>query len=329
MIFTHKTTIKAIFLSVLFTGQLAYSDNNSTTPVEDMSAAPQDLSTMDMGADLSDPVADMGPDDLGQTMPEDMPLDMVDMQPTQDMPGDMTTTEDMPLDMPGDMTTEDMPAEDMSSDMHEEPGEPLAGFGTITGDCQMIDTELNSPDPFFFRNSIDFMMDPYDMSHFMDLTPDGQELLTQGNINVNSLLSEVFAFEILARCEGATFIANEEGIEYYNEMGKITDILVEIDGQRVGVSVVRAFKYPFDEPYPAEEADRILNKKLGDIILSTQNVKPIHAWNKQILSVMAYSPQHADQIYATYQTLPAEVKSDTIVYVTVTNGEDGPVYFNE
>ena len=289
---------------------LATPDRDSDNPV-DMTAA-QDM--LDAG-DLGDSGSDLDLSDMVSLSDADM-FSQEDLSDLSDM-----RQEDAAPDMP-DMTG----GEDADMDA---PGPPLPGFGTITGDCQMIDTELASPQPSLFRNELDFMMDPYDMSDTMLLTPGGQALLAAGNVNANSLLSEVFAFEILARCEGATFLEGEMGIDYYNEMGKITDILVEIDGERVGVSVVRAFAFPFEDPYPEEEARRILNKKLGDILLSTQNVKPNHAWHKQILSVIAYSPQHADQIEAVYQTLDPMVKSDTILYVTATQGEDGPIYFND
>ncbi len=271
---------------------------------EDM---PRDLSLEDSASDLS--VPDMTVQDM---------LDMHDMETPEDLGSDLTDLEDMP-DMQEPLDMPDMPMSGM----------PLAGFGMLSGDCQQIDTELMDPGPSAFRNTLDFGMDPYGMEDLMMLTAGGQTIVAAGNAGGSSLISEVFAFEVLARCESAVLLETEKTIDYFNEMGKITDLLVEIDGERVGVSVVRAFAFPFEDPYPESEARRILEKKLGDILLSTQNVRPNHAWVKQILSVIAYTPQHADQIEAVYQTLDASIKSDTILYITATHGEDGPLYFND
>jgi hypothetical protein len=93
-----------------------------------------------------------------------------------------------------------------------------------------------------------------------------------------------------------------------------------------GVSVVRAIAFPFDAPYPIEEADRILRKKLEDIPLSSANVTAQDRWVKQILSVMAYTPMHAQQIRMAWDALEPAVRGDTILYVTATQGDDRPIY---
>ena len=42
-----------------------------------------------------------------------------------------------------------------------------------------------------------------------------------------------------------------------------------------------------------------------------------------------FAEQHAMQIRTAYDELDVSVKTDTILVVTVTDGEDGPLYFNE
>lgn len=200
----------------------------------------------------------------------------------------------------------------------------LGELGVLSGDCGLIDAmELNSPEPFVFSGAIDFGVVGYD---YELLTPGGQQIYDEGNLNPGSLYSEIVAYEVLARCDMASLLKTEATIVYQNPMGKKTDLLVELDGLKVGVSVVRAVGFPFDDPYTVDQADAILTKKLGDILLSTANVAPEDAWVKQILSVVAYGPMHLDSVLAAYAALSPDLKADTILVVTVTDGDDAFIY---
>ncbi len=220
-----------------------------------------------------------------------------------------------------------------SSDMGSAPDLPAptdmaaaAGFGDISGPCGVLDDELTSAQTFFVANALDFGMDPYDDADLARLTDGGREIIADGNAGGNSLLSEVFSYEVLARCEGALLLKTETEITYQNAMGKITDLLVEIDGLKIGVSVTRALAFPFDDPYTEAQASTLLSGKLSDVQASSANVTLADAWTKQILHVIAYSPMHADSLRAAYDALDASVKADTVVLVTVTNGDDAPLY---
>lgn len=198
------------------------------------------------------------------------------------------------------------------------------GLGVISGECGLIDAmELDSPSAFTFDNSIDFFRLGFDYDL---LTPGGQQVFDAGNLGGSSLHSEVISFEVLARCEGATLLATEGEIQYTDPMGTKTDLLVELDGRVVGVSVTRAVGFPFDAPYTELQAASLLTGKLEDILASTANVAPRDAWVKQILHVIAYADMHAQSIAAAYATLPPEITADTILLVTVTNGNDAFVY---
>ncbi|MBZ5711024.1 hypothetical protein [Nannocystis pusilla] len=201
-----------------------------------------------------------------------------------------------------------------------EPGE----LGTISGDCGLLDVmELESPDPFVFSGAIDFGVLGYDYDL---LTPGGQQIYDEGNLNPGSLYSEIVAYEVLARCELATLLKTEGTIVYTNPMGKKTDFLAEIDGLKVGVSVVRAVGFPKDAPYSVAQAKTILDDKLADILVSSANVAPEDAWVKQILSVVAYGPMHLESLLAAYETVDPAVKADTILVITVTDGDDAFIY---
>ncbi|MCA9640212.1 MAG: hypothetical protein H6718_35050 [Polyangiaceae bacterium] len=201
---------------------------------------------------------------------------------------------------------------------------PLPGFGTISGDCGPIDSEeILSPDPFSFETHLDFGMDAfsYDL-----LSTGGKYVYDAGNLGGNSLYSEVFSYEVLYRCELATLLKTETEIVYQDPGGKKTDILVEIDGYKVGVSVTRAFAFPAGSTYSEADALSLLQKKLGDIPLSSANAAPADHWQKQILHILAYNDQHRDAVFQAYSTLDSTYKADTLVYVTVTDGADDFMY---
>ncbi|MDC0675760.1 hypothetical protein [Nannocystis radixulma] len=220
-------------------------------------------------------------------------------------------------DTTGDSTSSSTSTTEGTTD---EPGE----LGTISGDCGLLDVmELESPDPFVFSGAIDFGMLGYD---YELLTPGGQQIYDEGNLNPGSLYSEIVAYEVLARCELATLLKTEGTIVYTNPMGKKTDFLAEIDGLKVGVSVVRAVGFPKDAPYSVAQAKTILDGKLADILVSSANVAPEDAWVKQILSVVAYGPMHLESLLAAYETVDPAVKADTILVITVTDGDDAFIY---
>ncbi|WAS95994.1 hypothetical protein [Nannocystis punicea] len=198
------------------------------------------------------------------------------------------------------------------------------GLGVLSGDCGLIDLmELESPDPFVFTGAIDFGVLGYDYDL---LTPGGQQLYDEGNLNPGSLYSEIVAYEVLARCEAAALLKTEGTIVYTNPMGKKTDFLAEIDGLKIGVSVVRAVGFPKDAPWTVAQAETILEGKLSDILVSSANVAPEDKWVKQILSVVAYGPMHKESLLTAYAGLDPAVKADTLLVITVTDGDDAFIY---
>lgn len=224
---------------------------------------------------------------------------------------------------PGSTSTDD-PGTDTGEAKGESSTGADDGLGVIEGRCGLIDAmELGSPSAFTFEGSIDFRELGFD---YDQLTPQGQQVFDAGNLGGSSLHSEVISFEVLARCEGASLLATEGEIVYLDDMGIKTDLLVEIDGLSVGVSVTRAIGFPFEDPFTVMQAETLLVDKLGDILVSTANVAPRDAWVKQILHVIAYADMHAESIFAAYATLPPEITADTLLVVTVTHGDDAFIY---
>lgn len=203
-------------------------------------------------------------------------------------------------------------------------GLPLAGFGELGGDCDVLDDELGSAEPSLFASAIDFAA-PFTDEEAEVLTEGGRTILAEGNAGGSSLYSEIFAFELLARCELAPLLKTEKAIDY-DQAGAMTDLLVEIDGEKIGVSVTRAVGFPFDQPYTVEQAVELLERKLADIQESTAHVSAADRWQKQILVVVAYGPGHAEALAAALEPIDAEVRADTIVWVLVTDGADDFIY---
>jgi hypothetical protein len=206
---------------------------------------------------------------------------------------------------------------------------PEGSYGSLSGSCGVVGAaEVLSPAPLLVANVLDFSgRAPLNPLNPTQLSPGGLEVYADGNLGGSSLDSEAFAFETLHRCEGATLLKTEAEI-VYSTMGKKTDLLVDIDGLRVGVSVVRAMSFPEGAPFPLAQAQSLLEGKLGDILLSSSNVAPVDAWEKQILSVLAQTPEHATAIADAWALVDPAVRADTIVYVTLTEGDDAFVYYN-
>jgi hypothetical protein len=202
--------------------------------------------------------------------------------------------------------------------------QPLPGFGALAGECGVLDdAEWSSTSPFLFRNAIDFGTAAFAAAK---LSQGGQAILAAGNLNSGSLHSEIFAYEVLYRCELAKLLKTEKTVEYTNPSGKRTDLLTEIDGRPLGVSVTRAVHYPRDAPYTEAEATTLLESKLGDLPLSRANAKAPDTWSRSILSVIAYNAQHADSVQSAWSKLGATLKGDSILILTVTDGDDGFIY---
>lgn len=199
-----------------------------------------------------------------------------------------------------------------------------AGFGSISGACGELDDELVSAAPGLFRLAIDFdrLFTDADKGQ---LSAGAQVILEDGNAGGSSVLSEVFAFDVLQRCEAATLLKTETQIDYDTD-GKLTDFLAQMGTNKIGVSVTRAVTFPFGSVYPLSSAEDLLTSKLGDILVSTANVSAADRWQKQVLAILAYGPEHADTIAMAYAALDANVVADTLVYVVVTDGSDDFIY---
>jgi hypothetical protein len=207
-----------------------------------------------------------------------------------------------------------------------------SGFGDLSGMCGVLsEMDLTSASPQTFQVTFTFArayMDPADRPL---LTPGGQHMAATPNAGGSSGLSEIFAYEELARCELATFLKSETEIVYDPPTSKKTDLEIMLDGHKLGVSVTRAFKGPFGSgPLAMADAVTLAAKKFGDIHDSTAGVQTTaDKWDKQILAVLVDDSTDAATWLAATATLDAAVIGDTILILTTTNGDDAFIYTNQ
>lgn len=201
-------------------------------------------------------------------------------------------------------------------------------LGTLSGSCGGLAALIDSPEPGLVENALEFVAgETYDRE---SLSSDGQRLYDTPNAGGSSTESEVLSLEVLRYCEGATLVKSETEIAYAPPddagVNAITDILVAIGGEQVGVSVTRAYKPP-SMPLTDGEIQTLLEKKLVGINRSTVRVLAPDKWVKQILHVFAVDQDAADAVGRVWKTLDATTRADTVVLVTRTSG-GGFIYCN-
>lgn len=214
-------------------------------------------------------------------------------------------------------------ADASAHDAAHESGAPNYDIlGTLlSGACGVVQSELTQATPSLENNLLVFVAgETYDRAA---LSPGGQALFDIANAGGSSVESEVMSFEVLHYCEGATLLKSETQISYQppSDAGAntITDILVDIGGAKVGVSVTRAY-HPPGVPYTDADAKSLLEKKLIGVNRSSQRVLPQDKWVKQILHVLSVDQANTDAIARVWPTIDPAIRADTIVLVTQTTG---------
>jgi hypothetical protein len=206
---------------------------------------------------------------------------------------------------------------------------PAQGFGTLSGMCgALVAADLTGATPRVLRVDFDFpraYMDPADRPL---LTAGGLKLAETPNAGGSSGLSEIFAYEELDRCEHATLLKTETEI-VYDTTSKRTDMLVEVGGHKIGVSVTRAFAFPIGTPYTLQQASTLVTRKLEDIPLATASVSAGDKWDKQFLAILAIDQQAADTMAEAYAAVDPAIQGDTIIILTTTTGADTFIYTNQ
>lgn len=231
---------------------------------------------------------------------------------------------------PGDATPDGPIGVDAALDASPDvpTGVPLAGFGDLAGMCGVLnDAELTGTTPSIVHATLTFARRYNDPADRPLLTIGGARMMATPNAGGSSGLSEAFAYEQLARCELAPLLKTETEI-VYDTTGKITDLMVSIDGYKIGVSVTRAVAYPFGQPYTLSSATTLLTRKLEDIQASTASVSAADRWEKQALAYMSWDDQSTAMLDQAWAGIDPTIKADTILLITTTHGDDQFLYTN-
>jgi hypothetical protein len=201
-------------------------------------------------------------------------------------------------------------------------------LGTLSGSCGALRARLANPAAALDRDLLIFQAG--EVYAKTSLSPDGQRLFDTPNAGGSSTESEAMSMEVLRACEGAKLLKTETEILYAppDDAGgnAITDILVEIDGKKVGVSVTRAYK-PKTQTFSDVEIAALLTKKLDGINHSSTRVLAADKWVRQILHVFAVDRAASDGVERVWKTLSSALRADTLILVTETRG-GGFIYCN-
>lgn len=207
-----------------------------------------------------------------------------------------------------------------------------AGFGDLSGMCGVLhEMDLSSASPKQVLVNFNWTVGYVDPDDRSQLTAGGQHMAATPNAGGSSGLSEIFAYEELARCELATFLKSETEIIYDPPTSKKTDFEIMLDGHKIGVSVTRAFKGPFGSgPLDMAAAVELSNRKFSEIHDSTAGTaNTVDKWDKQILAVQSDNADDANTFLAATATLDPSVIGDTILVLTTTDGDDAFIYTNQ
>ncbi|XP_071958771.1 AAC-rich mRNA clone AAC4 protein-like [Antedon mediterranea] len=126
---------------------------------------------------------------------------------------------------------------------------------------------------------------------------------------------------MLHYCCNAELLKTETEVMYNKPTGpKTADYKCSLFGRKLGVSVTRAMKFKKQkknkkDEYDIKDATRLLERKLKGILEATQNTDE---FEKQLLHIWATSRDVADTVQKAYDKIPADLKSNTVVLVTVT-----------
>ena len=196
-------------------------------------------------------------------------------------------------------------------------------WGTlISGDVALTAENLQSSDPSLLN--ISFNCD----ANFNNslLCTDAQIVFNDCQIGGSGCNSRSLAMEVLYRLANAALFSTESQIGYIDAAGKKTDMIVSIENLKVGIDVTRAYHYPPENPYTQTEATSLLTNSLSDIQAESQNLTPEYECVKYILLVFAYNSDYATQISTAWESIDPLIKSNTIVLVVTTNGDDSFMY---
>lgn len=197
-------------------------------------------------------------------------------------------------------------------------------WGQIEGACATgwLAQALNEPTPSFHVTTYAFAAGgPFDPAPLLPLALKRRNGPNNGG---SSNCSEAMSIQTICDCEGAKPVKLELEIAF-TEKGQTTDWLGELDDVKFGVSVSRIYLGPTATTYTQADATKLLEKKLGGINASTALVAAHDKWKKQVLHLWTLRPEWVPIVQQAWSKLPAALRADTAVLVTIEAGSENVV----
>ncbi len=194
------------------------------------------------------------------------------------------------------------------------------GWGIISGDnitAEQLTGNVSETKLLVFECGSTFVYD--------ELTNSAQKVYDDSGSG-SSVYSEALAMEVLGRLYGAVLLKTETEINYVDSGGIKTDFLVDIQENKIGITVTRAVSYPMDETLTLNQANDILVNKLEDIQLSTANVSAADLWEKQFLIVFTTTFNNKNILVSAVDLIDTGTKGDTLIIIIQTEGDDVFIY---
>mgnify|MGYP006971747587 CR=1 FL=1 len=189
-----------------------------------------------------------------------------------------------------------------------------SALGIISGSCGGLSELFAAASPALVVNTYEFAdADGFDHSLLTTGAAKRYELDNEGG---SSLCSEVMSIQLLEECDGALLLKTETEIDYATE-GSIADFTATLDGERIGVSVTRAYKGPMGSEYTLDDATTLLTKKLSGLHQAALTVSPEDAWDHSLLHIWTLRPDWVPTLTAAWESLPPEAQETTVVMVTI------------
>ncbi|KAL0482296.1 hypothetical protein AKO1_012921 [Acrasis kona] len=151
------------------------------------------------------------------------------------------------------------------------------------------------------------------------LSKGARKILQSRNAGGNSYRSEALSFDIaLNLIPGIELLKTETEIKYSSRRSKKTDYVIRVSDIYLGVSVTRAMCYFEHQSFNKTDAYQMLYKKLKAVISSNESNCGDPKFDRQILHVFVQSQEISELLQEAYQSIEEEVKSNTIVLLTIT-----------
>lgn len=207
----------------------------------------------------------------------------------------------------------------MSSVECHEPRYNVAGARLYTKGEHFDGSEFVSDSPRFIHYVLDLGSEGVNTDQLIDEAKPALELKPTA-FGVRT----AYAIDLLDACCGTDPLKFDSMIEYVQPSGTHTDLLIGLAGNSAAADI-GAVALPFAGPNPVF-AKQLWTELLTNRALALQNLAPSDAADKGMLVVFVQGRDGAEILKAGYELLDETLKSDTLVVMVETRGDDTLIY---